>query len=338
DAGTGDTTGWNPDASSNVNAIAVAGSTIYAGGAFSTVHGEARNWIAALDASTGIPTAWDAKVEDVVYSIAVSGQTVYVGGNFTFVGGVEREFLASIDASTGDLTPWFPKPNGQVWALATSGISIYAGGDFSYIGNESQSFIAGFTELPTAVTLVTVNAESDASGIHISWYAPGDRIVSTSVYRRTEATDWAFAGHPQPNANHYIAYEDKDVTAGTRYGYRLLVRDASGAETAAETWVTATGVAGAPRVVTLAAARPNPFGARAQLAYGLPQGGKVRLAVFDVQGRRVATVVDRVEPAGWRSVVWDGRNSAGQLVASGTYFERLEVEGVVQIKKMVIAR
>jgi hypothetical protein len=191
----------------------------------------------------------------------------------------------------------------------------------------------------TAVTLVNVSSESNASGIHVRWYAPGDRIVSASLYRRTTTTDWTLLAHPQPDANHYVAYDDAAVTPGMRYGYRLVVRDATGAETSsAESWATAVAAADAPRVVTLSPVHPNPFGASAQLAYGLPQAGKVQLRVYDIHGRLVATVVDRSEPAGWRSAIWDGRDNAGHQVASGTYLEKLEAGGRVEVRKMVVAR
>jgi hypothetical protein len=160
----------------------------------------------------------------------------------------------------------------------------------------------------------------------------------TSVYRRTEQTDWVLQAHPEPDAGRNIVYEDAAVTAGTRYGYKLVVRDVLGAETSAETWVTAAEGVAAPRVVSLAPVHPNPFGSRGQLSYGLPHSGRVRLAVYDLHGRLVANVVDRVEPSGWRSVEWDGRDSAGRPVASGAYFARLEMDGKVEVSKMVVAR
>ena len=70
-----------------MNALAVSGSTVYAGGTFSSIGGQSRNRIAALDASTGDATAWDPNASNAVFALAVSGSTVYAGGDFTTIGG-----------------------------------------------------------------------------------------------------------------------------------------------------------------------------------------------------------------------------------------------------------
>ena len=73
-------TAWNPEANSTVIALAVSGSTVYAGGTFSTIGGQSRGRIAALDAGSGLATAWDPEANGYVMALAVSGSTVYVGG------------------------------------------------------------------------------------------------------------------------------------------------------------------------------------------------------------------------------------------------------------------
>lgn len=78
-------------------------------------------------------------------------------------------------------------------------------------------------------------------------------------------------------------------------------------------------VAGAARPVTLSA-RPRAGGAI--LRYALPAAGEVRLDVFDVAGRRVATLVAGWREAGDHEIAWDGAGPFGR-VASGMYFARL---------------
>src|SRR5687768_898434 len=66
---------------------------------------------------------------------------------------------------------------------------------------------------------------------------------------------------------------------------------------------------------------PNPFNPVTRVAYDVPlDGGHVRIQVLDVSGSPVAVLVDEPQAAGHHDVVWDGRNSQGQPVASGIYF------------------
>jgi hypothetical protein len=83
---------------------------------------------------------------------------------------------------------------------------------------------------------------------------------------------------------------------------------------------------------------PNPFNDRTVIPYRLLSGAEVRLEVFDLLGRRVASLVDGPQPAGHHTVSWNGRNSFGRSVASGMYFYRLIADELVSTKKMVLLK
>ena len=93
-----------------------------------------------------------------------------------------------------------------------------------------------------------------------------------------------------------------------------------------------------PSACTLLQNRPNPFNPRTTFTYFLSAPGHVRLAIYDLEGRLVATVVDDPGQPGRGSAVWNGRGDRGESVASGLYFARLEVAGGVHTRKITLTR
>jgi flagellar hook assembly protein FlgD len=64
----------------------------------------------------------------------------------------------------------------------------------------------------------------------------------------------------------------------------------------------------------------------------------VGLSVFDVAGRRVRAVLERVLPAGLHEIEWDGRDDAGRPVASGVYFYRMQSGPQTETRRMVLLK
>ena len=94
-----------------------------------------------------------------------------------------------------------------------------------------------------------------------------------------------------------------------------------------------------PRMTSLAV-QPVPENKR-ERALGSPRETSsptkeaARVAVYDVAGRLVRTVVDEELPEGDHTAIWDGRDAQGQRVAGGTYFVRLRASGETQTSKVV---
>lgn len=221
---------WNPAPNSTVSALAVSGSTVYVGGAFTRIDGQLRSRIAALDARTGAATAWNPDVSGVgdfrsaVYALAVSGSTVYVGGDFARVGGAPRHNIAAVDAVTGVTSGWNPSAGpGAVYALVVAGSTVYVGGDFNFIGQQERNYIGAIDASSGAATAWNPDASDIVQALAVSGstlYAGGAfseiggrRRHNLAALNATTGTATAF----NPRAESYVqalAVSDSTVYAG----------------------------------------------------------------------------------------------------------------------------
>jgi hypothetical protein len=171
---------------------------------------------------------------------------------------------------------------------------------------------------------------------YVFWTDPGLPDLATAcVYRGTEPgfTPGVALGCPSD------FYNELDLGW---YFYRVQFADIHGnlSEFSDELhgrWPTPVPNA-VPTTLRLYPCRPNPFNPRTTIKYDLPAAGPVRLSVFDVAGRLVRTLVDESMPQGSHEAAWDGRDSTGREVGSGSYLARLEFGGKVEIVRMGLVR
>jgi hypothetical protein len=93
-----------------------------------------------------------------------------------------------------------------------------------------------------------------------------------------------------------------------------------------------------PAEFSLSQNYPNPFNPSTTIRYSLPKSTHTVVAVYDMLGTRVRTLVNSLQNAGEHSVTWDGRDDRAQQVASGVYFYRLDAGKLRTQKKMVLLR
>ena len=98
--------------------------------------------------------------------------------------------------------------------------------------------------------------------------------------------------------------------------------------------VAVVGSSEIPRAAALLPNYPNPFNPVTSLGFGVPDRMHVRIHVYDLNGRQVATLADRPYRAGWHVVTWD----AGQL-ASGRYIARMVAnERLIGTQSMMLVK
>jgi urease beta subunit len=149
DLDSGAATGFDPNVNNTVTAIAVAGSTVYSGGFFTTVNGAAtRNGLAAFDSANGVASGFDPNIGGGwVYGLAVAGSTLYASGDFTTVnGGTPRAGVAAFNGTNGTAKPFSPVVGGgHVYSLAVANSTVYGVGDFTTVdGSVPRNQIAAF--------------------------------------------------------------------------------------------------------------------------------------------------------------------------------------------------
>jgi len=93
-----------------------------------------------------------------------------------------------------------------------------------------------------------------------------------------------------------------------------------------------------PRVFALKDNYPNPFNPMTKISFSLPEAQYVKLVIYGVDGKRVATLIDGQQTSGLHEVVWMGRNDSGSSVASGTYFYQIQAGPYSQVKKMTLVK
>ncbi|HEY3217147.1 MAG TPA: FlgD immunoglobulin-like domain containing protein [Candidatus Eisenbacteria bacterium] len=86
----------------------------------------------------------------------------------------------------------------------------------------------------------------------------------------------------------------------------------------------------------LAQNHPNPFAATTSIAFRLPIECRVSLEVFDLNGRRVKSLVEEAMPAGEHAVEWNRRDAGGSPVKPGVYLYRLAAGSFREQRKMVL--
>lgn len=104
----------------------------------------------------------------------------------------------------------------------------------------------------------------------------------------------------------------------------LELRDTANADLPGQIDGSPTAAPDTPVAFRAAPPAPNPFNPSTTIAFELPAGQDVRLAIYGLDGRRVRSLLQTALPAGRHATRWDGRDDRGRTVASGMYLYRLE--------------
>ena len=167
--------------------------------------------------------------------------------------------------------------------------------------------------VPTLASLVSAEARPGLA--RLVWYAGTALGPSVTVERREAATDWTPLSAVTADDSGLVTFEDRDVRAGHRYGYRLAIVEGTARSYRGETWLA---IAEAPRLA-LGAPYPNPSPGAVDVPFALPEGEGGTLELIDLAGRTVETRSLAALGAGTHVV----RLAALQPLPPGLYCVRL---------------
>jgi hypothetical protein len=203
---------WTPAPDGIVYALAANadGSRLFLGGTFTTVAGEPRARLAAVDTVTGAAVpGWTEDANDTVFALGTFGDRLYVGGRYTALGDTTRKRLGAVRMS--DSTPinlFTPRPNWTVKGVAASpdGTKVYAVGGFDTIGGASRD---GAAEVNASDgTATSFNPTETGFTIAMALSPDGSRFFFSTSNNRTYAYDPAVSNTPR-----YTVQTSGDVQA-----------------------------------------------------------------------------------------------------------------------------
>jgi len=93
-----------------------------------------------------------------------------------------------------------------------------------------------------------------------------------------------------------------------------------------------------PTEFNLGDAHPNPFNPETEISFSLPERSQASLVIYNILGEKVKILVDQSMEAGVHTVHWNGKDQAGNPVASGIYFYKLTAGDLFLAKKMVLTK
>jgi hypothetical protein len=205
-----------------------------------------------------------------------------------------------------------------------------------------QAVIYFDSSLP--VTLLTFEAELNLTGtINISFSTASEiNIAGYNIWRSESENEGynmiaSYVNHTNLAARGSSSYgweyswQDMNTESNKTYWYKLECVEVSGTKYFYGPVSVEVNII--PREYTLYQNYPNPFNAATHIRYSLPYDEYVVLEIWNLQGQKVATLVDGEQQAGYKIVSWNANSQA-----SGIYFYRLRTSNFVKTKRMQLMK
>ena len=183
-----------------------------------------------------------------------------------------------------------------------------------------------------------VMAVQTGAGVHITWHHSVDEDFNHYLIYRNDIDT---AGE----AEAYTTVDTFFVDAGTTDGnweYWITAMDNNGNESEPSEVVTLLLAADKdwtlPMEFALQQNYPNPFNPSTQIRYALPEAAMVTIAIYDMMGRKVRTLIHEQSSAGYHALLWNATNDLGDPVSAGVYVYTFETAEFRDARKMILLK
>ena len=253
-------------------------------------------------------------------------------------------------------------PLSYAWLVISSRVDFFAGDSY-----ELPQFIFSKQEFPDSLAIVSVTVTDGSAEKTMQWYIHMSKTaavelenfsasvrdnkvelvwktrsekgtVGFDILRSRSKTGTFEVITPQliaPQSGGSYNFTDEKVQAGERWYYKLRELDSHGLMT--ELGQVEIEIA-LPKEIALRQNYPNPFNPTTTIRFELPAAQPVTIAIFNMTGQLVRTLVDGDYPAGIHNVLWDAHDDAGQPAPSGIYYFRMSADGFSDTKKLLLLK
>lgn len=202
---------------------------------------------------------------------------------------------------------------------------------FPYMGADEN------LQSPLPVELTSFTAQVNKNQVTLNWTTASEtNNFGFEVHRRANTGAWLkidlIEGHGTTTEPQSYEFIDNLIQIG-RYDYRLRQIDTNGDFTFSQ--VLSVEIS-PPNDFQLSQNYPNPFNPETVIEYQLRTSSEVEISIFNSLGRKIRTLVNEPRDAGEHQIQWDGKNASGKIVASGTYYYTLKLNGKALFTKPML--
>jgi hypothetical protein len=228
--------------------------------------------------------------------------------------------------------------------------TVDASGDLSIsggtLGASNYGKLNAGTDASLPVGLAYFSARAEGRSVVLNWITESEMDNMGFILERREENAWvqiasyrthdALKGQGNTSSRTDYAFTDRNVESGKEYSYRLSDVATTGAITAHSP--LSIKMDDLPITTEMENAYPNPFNPQTYIAYRLSEDTDVHIAVFDMLGRRVKTLLSGRQLAGSYNVYWNGHTETGSRASSGGYVIRMETGSTIKSQKVMLMK